>query len=47
MKILVTGIAGDFGYGIGRILKDSGITEHLVGCDIHNEHPGKLVFNSC
>jgi carbamoyl-phosphate synthase large subunit len=47
MKILVTGIAGDIGYGIGRILKESGITEHLVGCDIHNEHPGELVFNSC
>jgi carbamoyl-phosphate synthase large subunit len=47
MKILVTGVAGDIGNGIGRILKTEGIADFVVGCDIHNEHPGKLVFDSC
>lgn len=47
MRILVTGVAGDIGYGIGRILKASGIAEYIVGCDVHNEHPGALVFDSC
>ena len=47
MRILVTGVAGDIGNGIGRILKRWGGADCLVGCDIHNEHPGKLVFDFC
>lgn len=47
MKILVTGIAGDIGNGIGRILRDSGATSQLVGCDIHSQHMGQFVFDSC
>ena len=47
MKILVTGVAGDIGNGIGRILKRERMTDCIVGCDIHIEHPGKLVFDYC
>ena len=45
MNILVTGIAGDIGFGVGRILKEWGIFENLIGTDIHEDHPGSLVFN--
>ena len=47
MKILVTGIAGDIGNGIGRILRDSGSTTKLIGCDIHSQHMGQFVFDAC
>lgn len=47
MKILVTGIAGDIGNGIGRILRDCDFVDQLIGCDIHNEHLGHQVFDSC
>ena len=47
MKILVTGIAGDIGNGIGRILRESGMTSTLVGCDIHDQHIGQFVFDEC
>lgn len=47
MKILVTGIAGDIGNGIGRILRDSGTTSTLVGCDIHDQHMGQFIFDEC
>jgi carbamoyl-phosphate synthase large subunit len=47
MKILVTAVAGDIGYGIGRILKAEGVADYIVGCDVHNEHPGALIFDSC
>lgn len=47
MKILVTGVAGDIGNGIGRILRDSGLTSRLIGCDIHDQHMGPFVFDVC
>ena len=47
MKILVTGIAGDIGIGIGRILRDSGSTTKLIGCDIHSQHMGQFIFDAC
>jgi carbamoyl-phosphate synthase large subunit len=43
--ILVTGCGGDLGFGIGKILKK--YTHRLLGCDIHNFHPGKLLFDEC
>lgn len=45
--ILVTGIGGDIGLGIGRILKMARVAERIIGCDIHNDHPGELVFDYC
>ncbi len=47
MKILVTGIAGDIGNGIGRILRDSDSMTKLIGCDVHNQHMGQLIFDAC
>ena len=47
MKILVTGIAGDIGSGIGRILRDCDFAEKLIGCDIHDEHMGKHIVDAC
>lgn len=47
MKILVTGIAGDIGNGIGRILRDCDFVEKLIGCDIHDEHMGMHIFDAC
>lgn len=47
MKILVTGVAGDIGNGIGRILKGAGFVERLIGCDIHGEHMGGYIFDAC
>lgn len=47
LNILITGIAGDIGNGIGRILKNSEFTERLIGCDIHDEHMGQFVFHEC
>lgn len=46
MKILVTGIAGDIGNGIGRILRESQSVSKLIGCDVHNQHMGQLIFDA-
>ncbi|MAJ90990.1 MAG: hypothetical protein CMF40_02250 [Legionellales bacterium] len=46
MNILISGIAGDIGFGVGRILRDWGISKNLIGIDTGNEHPGKLLFDS-
>ena len=45
--ILVTGCAGDIGLGIGRILKMSGASEKIIGCDLNDDHPGIHVFDKC
>ena len=47
MKVLVTGVAGDIGNSIGRVLKESTIVDNVFGCDIHNEHLGNQVFDAC
>lgn len=45
MKILVSGIAGDIGFGVGRILKEWGIFDQLFGIDISDDHPAKIIFD--
>lgn len=45
--ILVTGCGGDIGSGIGRILSSSGTASRLIGCDVHTDHPGTLIFDTC
>lgn len=45
--ILVTGVGGDIGYGIGKILKASGVAESVIGCDIHRYHAGSVMFDAC
>ena len=47
MNILVSGVAGDIGFGAGRILKKWGIFERIYGIDIKNDHPGNVIFNKC
>lgn len=46
-NILVTGCGGDIGNGIGRILKTEHRIKMVMGCDIHDDHPGTLVFDKC
>lgn len=45
MNVLISGIAGDIGFGAGRILRHWGWTGRLYGIDIHSEHPGEFVFD--
>lgn len=47
MNILISGIAGDIGFGAGRILRDWGWAGRLYGVDRQGEHPGKFVFDEC
>ena len=46
-KILVTGCGGDIGYAIGRILRNENLADILIGADIHQDHPGLSIFDSC
>ena len=46
-NILVTGCGGDIGLGIGKILKSIGISKRVIGCDIHENHPGTEIFDEC
>ena len=45
MNVLISGIAGDIGFGAGRILRDWEWPGHLYGIDIQSEHPGEFVFD--
>lgn len=47
MNVLVTGCGGDIGFGIGKILKQENIANLLIGCDIHHDHPGNILFDKC
>lgn len=46
-KILITGCGGDIGFGIAKILRMLKISKNIIGCDIHSDHAGKYVFDSC
>ena len=45
MKVLVSGVASNIGFDIGRILKEWNIFEILYGVDISEDHPGSLIFD--
>jgi carbamoyl-phosphate synthase large subunit len=45
MNVLISGIAGDIGFGAGRILRDWGWIGRLHGIDIQSEHPGAFIFD--
>lgn len=47
MNILVSGIAGDIGFGVGRILKDWETSAVVHGVDIHDQHAGPCLFDKC
>ena len=45
--MLITGCGGDIGLALGQIARNSRLAGRLVGCDIHADHPGKLIFDAC
>lgn len=45
LNILVTGCGGDIGQGICKILKNYKLVKRIVGCDIHENHPGKFLVD--
>ena len=45
--MLVTGCGGDIGMALGQIAREAGLAEKLIGCDIHADHPGQLIFDAC
>ncbi|MGD0328633.1 MAG: ATP-grasp domain-containing protein [Minisyncoccia bacterium] len=46
-SILVTGCGGDIGTGIGRILKETGLVQTIIGADIRPDNAGICVFDTC
>ena len=47
MNVVVTGVGGDIGNGIGRILLESNFVKKIIGCDLHDEHSGRDIFDEC
>ena len=47
MRILVSGVAGDIGFGIGKILRNLNFVTDIFGIDVHDNHPGKILFDEC
>jgi carbamoyl-phosphate synthase large subunit len=45
--VLVTGCAGDIAQGLCKILRKTGAAKVIIGCDIHNDHAGSLLFDRC
>jgi carbamoyl-phosphate synthase large subunit len=45
MRVLVSGVASNIGFDIGRILKEWNFFEKLYGSDISEDHPGSLIFD--
>jgi len=44
-KFLVTGVAGDIGMGVGRILKEEYPSSILIGCDVNSDNPSLAVYS--
>ena len=47
MRVLVSGIASDIGFNCGRILQETEGVDLVFGVDLHNDHAGSCVFDSC
>lgn len=47
MKVLVSGVASDIGFGIARVLRDWGVFTGLYGIDIHSDHAGLFILDEC
>lgn len=45
MNVLISGIAGDIGFGAGRVLRDWGWQGGVYGIDVNSEHPGEFIFD--
>jgi carbamoyl-phosphate synthase large subunit len=46
MRILISGVAGEIGFGLGRILRDWNFFDELHGIDISQDHQASLIFDS-
>lgn len=44
-NVLVTGAGGDIGQSVGKILKSTSLFDSIIGCDIHEEHAGKFIYD--
>lgn len=47
MNVLVSGVAGDIGFGVGRVLRDLNWDGKLYGIDIQSNHAGTFVYDFC
>jgi carbamoyl-phosphate synthase large subunit len=45
--VLLTGCSEHISQGLGRILRMTGATRRVIGCDTHDHHPGELLFDAC
>src|SRR5688500_18799180 len=46
-NVLVTGCGGDIGQSIGKVLKGNPLIAKTFGCDLHSEHAGTFIFDTC
>ena len=46
MKILISGVSGDIGFGLGRILRHWNFFDELHGIDISKDNPASLIFDN-
>lgn len=47
MDVLVSGVGGDIGFGVARVLRDWKPSLRIHGIDIHSDHPGEAVLDKC
>lgn len=47
MNILVSGIASDIGFGVGRILRSNNWKGKIHGIDIQSDHAGIFIYDYC
>ncbi|WP_039725851.1 ATP-grasp domain-containing protein [Leptolyngbya iicbica] len=46
-NVLITGCAGDIAISILRILREVAPLSRIFGSDIHDDHPGQLLYDKC
>lgn len=46
-KVLVTGCGGDIGLAVGRILQEGKAADSVIGCDMQEDHAGRIFFDRC
>jgi carbamoyl-phosphate synthase large subunit len=45
LNLLITGVSGDIGFGIGRILRENYPDSFLLGCDVDEDCPSDVFFD--
>ena len=43
--MLITGCGGDIALALARIARECGVVRRLIGCDIHDDHPGSAFYD--